>query len=323
MKNFQVNNLEMRRKGVGGSEAGAAIGVNEYKSPFQLWLEKTGRANPPDLSDNLNVKRGIRMEPIIRQWVKEDLGITIHKDNQTHYSPDHPFLYSHTDGWVVGKKRIAEIKAPSIHMIDRYGEEGTDQIPDYNLAQGVHMLAVQPEMMGVDYFVQFPGHEIKQYVLEREESLVESYIASVTRFWGFVEHDTPPPPINSEDINKMYGTSNKQMLSHDMPLEVKIQSLISQNKAIKEAKDIQKSLSIEIKNAIGHYDGYTMSSGKRATLSRVLRSTFNESRMLEEADPLYDEYCRAFDEKLYKHDHPDSYKYYSDEAISMRLVLPR
>ena len=99
-----------RTQGIGASDSGSALGVNPYKTPFDLWQEKTKKITPPDLSDNPHVKRGIRMEPIIRDWVKEDLGITIRKDNKTHFSEEYPFLYSHTDGFIQGKKRIAEIK---------------------------------------------------------------------------------------------------------------------------------------------------------------------------------------------------------------------
>ena len=41
-KNFAVNDLIERQKGIGGSDAGTAIGVNPWKSPYILYLEKTG-----------------------------------------------------------------------------------------------------------------------------------------------------------------------------------------------------------------------------------------------------------------------------------------
>lgn len=36
--------LEVRKGGIGSSDAAAAVGMNPYKSPLELWLEKTGRA---------------------------------------------------------------------------------------------------------------------------------------------------------------------------------------------------------------------------------------------------------------------------------------
>lgn len=39
------------RHGIGGSDASAVIGKNPYKTNQELWMEKTGRAVAPDISD--------------------------------------------------------------------------------------------------------------------------------------------------------------------------------------------------------------------------------------------------------------------------------
>lgn len=36
--------LAVRRTGIGSSDAAAAVGLNPYMSPLELWLDKTGRA---------------------------------------------------------------------------------------------------------------------------------------------------------------------------------------------------------------------------------------------------------------------------------------
>lgn len=35
--------LEVRKHGIGSSDAAAALGLNPYKSQLELWMEKTGR----------------------------------------------------------------------------------------------------------------------------------------------------------------------------------------------------------------------------------------------------------------------------------------
>jgi len=37
--------LEVRKRGIGSSDAAAAVGINPYKSQLELWLAKTGRDN--------------------------------------------------------------------------------------------------------------------------------------------------------------------------------------------------------------------------------------------------------------------------------------
>ena len=35
--------LQVRKGGIGSSDAAAAVGLNPYKSQLELWMEKTGR----------------------------------------------------------------------------------------------------------------------------------------------------------------------------------------------------------------------------------------------------------------------------------------
>ena len=47
--------LNIRKKGIGSSDAAAAVGLNPYKSQLELWMEKTGRdAELPQL-DQLTI----------------------------------------------------------------------------------------------------------------------------------------------------------------------------------------------------------------------------------------------------------------------------
>ena len=36
--------LEYRRMGIGGSDVAALLGISKWKSPLELWLEKTGQS---------------------------------------------------------------------------------------------------------------------------------------------------------------------------------------------------------------------------------------------------------------------------------------
>lgn len=61
--------LEVRRTGIGGSDAAAAVGLNPYKSQLELWLEKTGRdaeLPKPDPNDTTEpIYWGTLLEPIV------------------------------------------------------------------------------------------------------------------------------------------------------------------------------------------------------------------------------------------------------------------
>ena len=64
--------LAVRDKGIGGSDAAVILGLNKYKSPYKLWLEKTGLAAPEDLSNNQYVYWGTKNEANIADWFQEE-----------------------------------------------------------------------------------------------------------------------------------------------------------------------------------------------------------------------------------------------------------
>ena len=41
---------KFRALGVGGSDMSTILGLNPYSTPYELWLEKTGRQQPEDIS---------------------------------------------------------------------------------------------------------------------------------------------------------------------------------------------------------------------------------------------------------------------------------
>ncbi|NLH44914.1 MAG: endonuclease, partial [Acholeplasmataceae bacterium] len=57
--------LKARNSGIGGSDAGIIVGLNKWKSPFQLWLEKTGQVEAESLSDNEFVYWGNVLEQVV------------------------------------------------------------------------------------------------------------------------------------------------------------------------------------------------------------------------------------------------------------------
>ena len=54
--------LALRNKYIGGSDASSVAGFSKWKSPYQLYLEKTGKQQAEDLSGNMRVWFGKRAE---------------------------------------------------------------------------------------------------------------------------------------------------------------------------------------------------------------------------------------------------------------------
>ena len=84
-----------RRKGIGASEAAAALGVCPWKSRFQLWAEKTGKADPPDLDAVEAVEWGDILEAVICETFAKRTGRRVHHNEgqaMEHHSK-HDFMF--------------------------------------------------------------------------------------------------------------------------------------------------------------------------------------------------------------------------------------
>lgn len=185
--------LEARTLGIGGSDAAVIMGMNQYKSPYQLWLEKTGQVEPPDLSGNQYVYWGARNESNIADWFQEETGKKV-KRLGTLRSKEYPFMLANVDRTVVGENAGLEIKTAGVRQYRKWKD---DEIPDAYYCQCLHYMAVT----GADYWyiaVLLGGNEAKWKRIERNEEDIQHLIMAETDFWKLVETRTPPPVDGSD-----------------------------------------------------------------------------------------------------------------------------
>lgn len=185
--------LEARALGIGGSDAAVIMGMNPYKSPYQLWLEKTGQAEAPDLSGNQYVYWGTKNESNIADWFQEETGKKV-KRLGTLRSKEYPFMLANVDRTVVGENAGLEIKTAGVRQYRKWKD---DEIPDAYYCQCLHYMAVT----GAAYWyiaVLLGGNEAKWKRIERNEEDIQHLIIAETDFWKLVETRTPPPVDGSD-----------------------------------------------------------------------------------------------------------------------------
>lgn len=133
--------LESRGQGVGGSDMGSILGLNSYKTPYALWLEKTGRVEAEDISGKWAVVKGNALESELRKRFRAqhpELLVTDGTDKQF-ISRGKPYLRASLDGILQkedGRLGILEIKTANHHRsADWHDKDGNPVIPPYYLAQ--------------------------------------------------------------------------------------------------------------------------------------------------------------------------------------------
>ena len=70
--------LEYRKQGIGGSDASVVCGISRYKSPVELWMEKTNQLQAQEAGEA--AYWGTQLEPFVRAEFTKRTGIeVIHK----------------------------------------------------------------------------------------------------------------------------------------------------------------------------------------------------------------------------------------------------
>lgn len=131
-------------QGIGGSEAAACVGLSPWKTPLELWKEKTGVISEKDLSDKESVSRGVRLEPALRELYR-----ALHPEYNVEYykydllfQSERPWLFATLDGEIVtedGTRGILEIKTSEPANAAKW-QEWADGIPQHYYCQCLHQL---------------------------------------------------------------------------------------------------------------------------------------------------------------------------------------
>ena len=221
--------LKVRNMGIGGSDASVIMGLNSYKSPYQLWLEKIGEAAPEDLTGNPFVYWGQKNEANIADWFNEETGKKVQRLG-TLRNKDYPFMIANVDRTVIGENAGLEIKTAGV---SQYKKWKGDEIPDAYYCQCLHYMAVT----GADYWyiaVLLGGNEARWKKIERNEEDIKVLIEKEREFWNLVETKTPPPVDGSKSCAAALGIYFKEDKGSEMVLPDEALPLIESVKLDKQ-----------------------------------------------------------------------------------------
>ena len=191
--------LEYRKQGIGGSDASVVCGINRYKSPVELWMEKTDQM--PSQEAGEAAYWGTQLEPFVRAEFTKRTGIEVIHTMQLLQSEEHPFMLANLDGICdvpdVGKC-IFEAKTASAYK----ASEWEDTIPDEYMLQVQHYMAVTG-YAGTYIAVLIGGNTFKWKFVERDEELISMLIELESAFWNHVQ-DSTPPPLDGSDASAKF-----------------------------------------------------------------------------------------------------------------------
>lgn len=133
--------LEKRKSTIGGSDAGAILGVCPWKTSEELWEEKVGIVVPKDVSDNPLVKYGTMAEEHLRNLFVLDYPQydMVYAPNNIYINSKYPFGHASLDAALVdresGEHGILEIKTATIQSKAQKEKWQGNRIPQNYYAQ--------------------------------------------------------------------------------------------------------------------------------------------------------------------------------------------
>lgn len=210
--------VQERANYIGASDTSTILGLNKYKTPLELWLEKTGQKELDDLSDNESVHFGNVLEDIVAQEYARRNNAKVQRRNSRVISQDFPFMSALLDRVVVGEKRPLEIKTTHEMLGSQWGDVGTDDIPDHPLVQVMHQMivlktSIWPELESADVAVLIGGNKYRDYTVAYDADLAGVIIEQNRAFWNCVETMTPPEIKTVGDVELLYPIDNGKFIA--------------------------------------------------------------------------------------------------------------
>lgn len=222
-----------RRKYLGGSDVAAIHSLSPWKTPYDLWLDKT--RPPSDVEPQLDpakakfFRRRKAQEPIIKGMLEEEYGmevtrLSIDQDPNRYVDPEFPFLACEIDfefrmndsmrEHFIDRPEFAaipngtilngEIKTVHPFAAGEWGEQGSEDVPVHYAAQVMHGMgitkkpaAIVAALFGLDVLLCFPVMADQETITAMREKAVH--------FWNHhVLGMVPPELVSVEDVKKAY-----------------------------------------------------------------------------------------------------------------------
>ena len=212
--------LTWRKKGIGGSDVSALLGLNPWRSPLALYYDKVGENE--DEEESIAMQLGKELEPFLRQkfekWMLKNEGLVIEVEEEPFMMqhPDFEWALANIDGkFEHSEKGLCglELKATSefnrANWID-------DELPSFYYVQIQWYMGVTGiETFYVGYLIGNRKFDAKE--IPRNDEVIEEMFRQAKDFWyDHVLAKIPPAPIglgsDTDTLKKLYPEEDGQAI---------------------------------------------------------------------------------------------------------------
>jgi putative phage-type endonuclease len=205
--------LDARKGYVGGSEVAALLGLSPWKTPVDLFLDKSGRrADEQEPSEALRL--GTELEDYAARRYAEETGRTVRNYG---YMVVRGHALADVDRLIVpdGAKVAAfheEVRTDGILECKTSGVAWDEEPPEYYQAQA-QLYAELLDCAFVDFAVVFlaPRRDFRIFRVARDRDVGAALLDRIEAFWReSMIPDTPPPAVNLADARALFPNARPE-----------------------------------------------------------------------------------------------------------------
>lgn len=272
--------LLARKQGIGSSDAPAICGFDRFRSPYVVWLDKTGAIGSDE--GNAATEWGNRLEAVVAEKFAEDHpGLIVDTPRWMVQHDAHDWMLASPDRWCDDAEfgepiGLLEIKTTGQYRADDWRDGA---IPQRVQIQVQHQLAVTG-LAKAWVAVLIGGRDYRAVEVERDDAAIEAIIAIESAFWH--DHVLPmiPPAIDgaqstSDAIRDLYALvkPDAEIVLPDAAREV-IHEWRAAKKLLSEAQDDVAKWDNELRvmmaeNEVGYLDGDVAVTLREVATTRV------------------------------------------------------
>ena len=240
---------EERRKGIGGSDAMKVMSGDW----LPLWRLKTGRDEPEDLSDVLQVQIGVATEDLNRRWFQKQTGLIVNTENCEHLvHPKHDWLRANLDGRIPVTLSPADAILECKH-VNAFSKG--DEIVERYYPQVQHYLAV----VGSPFCclsIFYGNHKWEYFEVAVDTDYQTEMLDKEAEFWGYVTRDEEPPNVEAVKVDIAFDDMRTVDLTGSNEWASNGADWLENKNAAKKfdgaAKGLKEMVEDDVKLATGH-----------------------------------------------------------------------
>ena len=290
--------LKLRKTGIGGSDAGAVLGVNPYKSPMHVFYEKTCTESAEE-EEKEAVRIGHDLEEYVAARFCEATGFKVRRSNFMYRSIENPFMIADVDRMIVGEDAGLECKTTSAYGADNWKD---GDIPLPYIFQAYHYMAVTGKRTWYIACVIL-GREFVYRKLMWDADLIERMIRVEENFWNeYVLKGIIPAPDGSEAcdeaLKQYYGAAQKGRVIALTGFDEKLERHQKLREQIETLSMEQKQIEQEVKLFMAENET-AVSPKFRVKWSNVESTRIDTGRLKEELPEVYKNYGKTINARSF------------------------